>query len=77
MPDVGLVELLDAETGELVLVDTASRRFREGFAADVRRVGELREQMFRRMDVDTIELTTGQPFVEPLMRYFHKRHARL
>ncbi len=76
MPDVGLIELLDGETGELVLVDTSSRAVRNGFAADVRRADERRERMFRSMDVETIAVTTGQPFVEPLMRYFHKRHAR-
>ena len=77
LPNVGLIELVDGETGELVLVDTSSRRVREGFAADVRRSGELRDQVFRRMDVDALELTTGCSFVEPLLRYFHRRHARL
>jgi uncharacterized protein (DUF58 family) len=76
MPAVGLVELLDAETGELVLVDTSSRGFREGFAADARRRSEQREQMLRRLDVESIQLTTGEPFVEPLMRHFRKKHAR-
>ena len=77
MPDVGLIELLDAEAGELVLVDTSSRRFREGFAADVRRRSEQRQQMLRRLDLESIEMTTGEPFVEPLMRYFRRKHARL
>jgi len=77
MPDAGLVELLDAETGELVLVDTASRRLRQGYSEETRQRDELRDRMFRRMDVDAIEVTTGQSFVEPLRRYFHKRHARL
>jgi len=77
MPDVGLIELLDAEAGELVLVDTSSRRFREGFAADVRRRSEQRQQMLRRLDLESIEMTTGEPFVEPLMRHFRRKHARL
>ena len=76
MPDVGLAQLLDTETGELVLADTSSRRFREAFAADVAAEAEQRRQMFRRMDMGTIELTTGRPFVEPLREYFHRRHAR-
>ncbi|MCP4249024.1 MAG: VWA domain-containing protein, partial [bacterium] len=76
LPNVGLIELVDGETGELVLVDTASRRFREAFAARVGSANERRREIFRRMDLETIELTTGQPFVEPLMRYFRKKHAR-
>ena len=77
LPDAGIMELMDSETGEMITVDTASRRFREGFAEDARRQGERRRKMFRRLDVETIELSTGQPFVEPLTRYFHKRRARL
>jgi uncharacterized protein (DUF58 family) len=77
MPNVGIVELLDAETGEPIVIDTASRRFREAFGADAARLGLQRQQMFRRLDTDTIELTTGEPFVEPLTRYFDKRRSRL
>jgi uncharacterized protein (DUF58 family) len=76
MPNVGLVELLDSETGELVVVDASSRRLREGFAADVRQAAEQRRQMFRRIDIGTIDLTTGESFLEPLREYFHRRHAR-
>ena len=76
LPNVGLIELVDGETGELVLVDTASRRFREEYAARAAAANQRRREMFRRMDLDPIELTTGRPFVEPLMRYFRKKHAR-
>ena len=77
LPDIGIVELLDAELGQLITVDTSSRRFRDGFADDVRRAGQQRQEMFRRLDVETIELCTGHAFVEPLTRYFHRRRARL
>jgi len=77
MPDVGLVELTDAETGERVLVDTHSRRFRDVYAVQARRGREERRQMFRRLDMETIDLSTGRPVTESLMRYFQKRRARL
>ena len=77
MPDVGLAELWDSETGELVVVDTSSGRFRDGYATEVKREAGLRRQMFQRLDIGTIELATGQPFVEPLREYFHRRRARL
>jgi uncharacterized protein (DUF58 family) len=77
VPDVGLAELWDSETGELVVVDTSSVRFRDGYAAEVKREAGLRQQMFQRLDIGTIELGTGRPFVEPLREYFHKRRARL
>lgn len=76
LPDVGIVELQDTESGRWVTVDTSSRRFRERFSADVRTAAQQRRQMFRRMDAETIELVGGESFVEPLQRYFHRRHAR-
>ncbi|MFQ5490187.1 MAG: DUF58 domain-containing protein [Phycisphaerae bacterium] len=76
LPDVGIVELQDTESGRWVTVDTSSRRLRERFSADVRAAAQQRRQMFRRMDAETIELVGGESFVEPLQRYFHRRHAR-
>ena len=77
LPDVGLIELVDAETGESVLVDTSSRRLRETYAADVRSATDERDRMFRRLDVDPIRVRTGESFVEPLMRFFRAREARI
>ena len=76
LPDVGLVELEDPETGELFLVDTGSaalrRRFREQGAA--RRLA-LRDT-FRRQRMDTIELATDKPFVDDVRKLFRRRQVR-
>jgi uncharacterized protein (DUF58 family) len=77
LPNVGLIELTDAETGDSVLVDTSSRRLREGYAAEVGSAAEDRDRMFRRLDVDPIRVRTGESFVEPLMRFFRAREARM
>ncbi len=76
LPDVGLVQLLDSETNELVTVDTSSWRFRRNYAQGAVRATEQRRQMFRGLNMETIELTTGSSFVEPLTRYFRRRHSR-
>lgn len=76
LPDVGLVELEDPETGEVMFVDTASRGFRRRYAAKVRDRMEARAAMFRRMDTATIEIRTDRPYVDPLVRFFHKRELR-
>jgi len=77
IPNIGLVELFDLEAGRTVLVDTSSRRVRQGFAGQTARAIEARDKLFRRMDVDTIDVTTGRSIVEPLTRFFHARRARL
>jgi len=76
MPDVGLIELVDNETGEAVLVDTSSGRLRSAYAARARHGADERDDRLRRMDIDGIHVRTGESFVEPLTRFFRARKAR-
>lgn len=76
LPDVGFVTTEDPETGEWALVDTSSRRLRRRYATERRRAADARETMFRRMDTDAIEIRTDRPYIDPLVRYFHKRERR-
>jgi uncharacterized protein (DUF58 family) len=76
MPNVGLVRLQDAETGEVITLDTASRKNRELFSQLRRQQTEARDAMFRRLGLKPIHVTTGQDPVEPLRQYFHKRESR-
>lgn len=76
IPNVGLVELRDAETGQTVLLDTSSRRHREQYAAHAKHVVEQRDQLFKKLKMDPITISTGDDFVEPLQEFFHKREAR-
>jgi len=76
LPEVGLVEVEDPETGELMLMDLSSRKLRERFAASMRERAGVRSTMFRRMDTEFIEIRTDRSYVEPLARFFHKRERR-
>ncbi|MCH2153326.1 MAG: DUF58 domain-containing protein [Phycisphaerales bacterium] len=76
LPDVGLVELEDNETGELVLVDTGSARVRREVAAMTARKAEDRHQWMRSNRIDQLALDTDQPFVETLSQFFKSREAR-
>ncbi len=76
LPNVGLVEIEDSESGELTLTDTSSRAVREEFA---RRAASEREQLirsFRRNKVDFISLSTDRPFVDDVRRLFKQRQIR-
>jgi uncharacterized protein (DUF58 family) len=77
LPDVGLLTLEDAETGELVQVDTGERGVREQYAAlaDARRQETVRA--LRREGVDCLELDTGRPYMPPLLGFFRNREKRL
>lgn len=76
LPNVGFIELEDAETGEVFLVDTGSRDIRSQFAAkaDSRRVE--RDKLFKSMNIDHIDIFTDRPYADPLMRFFRLRAKR-
>jgi len=76
MPNVGLIELTDAETGETVLVDTSSGRFRSQYGqASAARFDALRG-ILKTINVDTISISTDKPYVQDVVRFFHMRHRR-
>jgi uncharacterized protein (DUF58 family) len=76
IPDVDLVELEDAETGEVRTIDTGSAAARERFARRARSVRAWRERIFARQSLDVIELRTDEPYVVPLMTFFRRRAVR-
>jgi len=76
MPNVGLVEFTDAETGETVLIDTSGKEFRSRYnTGSASRLEELKN-MLRSIDVDCINVATDKPYIRDLIRFFHIRHRR-
>ena len=76
LPDLGLIPIRDAETGEQLLVDTHDAGFRKRFARiAAQRESELR-QSFVRAGVDTLELSTDDDLVSALMRFTDLRKRR-
>ncbi len=73
MPRVGLVRLRDGETGKMVMLDTFSRANRRAYEELARRQAAERDALFRAMRLEPIHIYTGEDFVEPLRRFFHKR----
>ncbi len=76
LPNVGLIELQDAETGESVIVDTRSAQARQLYAKLNLRAEAERQHAFRASQVDNIDIRTDEPYVKPLLRFFHQRGAR-
>jgi len=73
LPDVGLIELEDAETGEILLVDTSDPELRKAFAKEAYKTSKEREKIFRKRDVDFVEISTDKSYVDPLVMFFRKR----
>ncbi len=76
LPDVGFINLQDAETGEQVLVDSGRQGVRDEFAQVQRRVEERRRDLFRRTGIDEVAVDVSQPYVDPLVHFFQTRGRR-
>jgi uncharacterized protein (DUF58 family) len=76
LPNVGLIEFADAESGEIILVDTSSKQFRNKYNNScTQRFDEL-NNMLRTINVDCVSISTDKPYIQDLVRFFHMRHRR-
>jgi len=73
LPDVGIVELRDAETGEIVEVDTSIRQVRDAYAANWARDRERLTRLFRSQRMDHVLIDVARPYDVPLVRFFEER----
>lgn len=73
MPAVGLIRVLDAETGSERWIDTSRSRVRDRYAMKWESHMEMMKEIFSRAGVDNVSLPTGEDYVKPLMGLFKKR----
>ena len=77
LPDCGLLQLEDAETGEVVLIDSGHAGVRQQYHADaVNRIKD-RDLLFRSAGVDHIDISTDAPYSDAMVKFFIKRRRRL
>lgn len=77
LPDAGLIEVRDGETGEWLVVDTSDRRLRERFARQSEDRRERWRALCRRNEIDLIELHTDRNYEADLIQFFRRRAKRL
>lgn len=76
LPNVGLIELLDAESNEVRWFDTSSTRNRMAYKANaLRKQGEILDGL-KRSGIDHTRLATHQSYIQPLMTLFKRRGAK-
>jgi len=76
LPGIGLIEFADAETGEIILVDTSSRKFRNQYSNTAALRFDDLKNMLRTINIDCISISTDKPYIQDLVRFFHMRHKR-
>lgn len=74
IPNLGLVDFQDAETGQIITVDTSDAWFRRQFEERTAKRRSQREQELRKSRVDVINVTSNENFIDPLIAFFQGRH---
>jgi len=76
LPAAGLLTIEDAETGELLELDSSGAALRAKFAqTNTERLAEL-DRTLRRAGVDTLSFSTTEPFAQTLQHFFETRRGR-
>jgi uncharacterized protein (DUF58 family) len=75
LPDVGLLSLEDAESGEVVELDTGSGAVRDAFATDARRRQEELVRMLAKEGVDRVAIDMSRPYLGALVSFFRRRRG--
>ncbi len=76
LPDVGLIQLEDAETGETLLVDTHDKDMTANYEKKFQQKREQRKTYFSSIGIDTIEIHTNRSLTDPIIRYFKMREKK-
>ncbi len=73
LPNVGMLPLYDAESGEQMIIDTGIEAIRDDYSAEFNKRSEALELMCRKNKVDLITVNTNESYIEPLNRFFKNR----
>ncbi len=76
IPNIGLVKLVDSETGAERWIDTSSKRVRSQMISDRKASEKIRNSIFVKSRLDKIEVTTGSNYIQPLVQFFRRREKR-
>lgn len=73
IPDIGLIRLKDAETGENSWIDTSNTHLREHYSKWWRNNQRYTDEIFKKAGVDNISISTDEDYVKPLIQLFKRR----
>lgn len=73
LPDMGVIEVQDAETGEIITVDTSSADFRKRYEHEVLKRKDQRDKLLRLSQVERVDVKSSEDYVNPLVAFFKKR----
>lgn len=73
IPDIGLVNVKDSETGETAWINTSSPKVREAYAKAAQNADMKATKLMRQYQIDSVDISTGSDYVKGLMAFFDRR----
>ena len=73
LPDVGLLQMEDAETGALKWIDSSNAVVRKNYADYFMKQSELNKQYFKKSGADLLHIRTDEDYIKILQQFFHNR----
>jgi len=77
LPNAGIIELTDAESGKPYIIDTSNAKVRRTYADRSGRLREERKKTFGSVGVDHIDISTDKSYVEEFIKFFRMRKRRM
>ena len=77
LPEMGLVQIHDSESGETSMVNTSRKSIREAFKKNSQKRFDDLQSFFKTNGLDYLQIRTDQPYVDPLINFFRKRALRV
>lgn len=77
LPNIGLVPLVDAETGRQTIVDTSSNRVRAAYQEKIMQQKIALREYFVKNKMDSIDVYTNESYMKPLINFFQRRIKRI
>jgi len=76
LPDIGLIRVKDAESGDLIWLNTSSKKVRDNYRRQYQSSFENCRTTFLKCGADLISIRTNESYVNALLKFFKKREAR-
>jgi hypothetical protein len=77
IPSAGLLRLSDLESGEEILIDTSSRKFKNSFLSKIRKRFKDFDSLMNRYGIDRVYIPADGDYSTPLIRFFQLRSRRI
>ncbi len=77
LPDIGIINLEDPETGRDFLLDASNHTVQRNYRSNFLRMNDERQQLFRSVNIDHIDVRTDVPYAQSLYKFFRTREGRI